>query len=88
MKPKYKNPMCYTVYEKNRLCQACFMNKDGVHECTGLSDTENYTDDCPFFVPLCEHRTNSANGFERCDLISGRCEGIECKYYKPKGEES
>lgn len=88
MKQKYENPLCYVVYEKNRLCQACYLNEDGIYECTGLSDTDHYIDDCPFFAPMCERRANASYGFKRCDLISGECDGEGCKYYKPKGEEA
>lgn len=83
----HTNPLCYAVYEKDRLCAACHKNRSGLYECTALTETDEYMDNCPFFAPMCEHRVNDRNGFRIC-LLKGKkadeggrtvCDGLKCK---------
>ena len=85
----HTNPLCYAVYEKDRLCAACYKNRSGLYECTALTETYEYMDNCPFFAPMCDHRVNDRNGFRIC-LLKGKktdeggrtiCDGLECKAF-------
>lgn len=79
------NPLCFAVYEKNRLCAACYEPEDGVYECTALNNTDPYMDDCPFFIPMCVHRHNAFYGFSACEFTSGKyqdCDAEGCPFFK------
>lgn len=87
----HRNPLCNIVASENdRLCAACIEGRSGLYECTALTETDEYIDNCPFFSPLCIHRVNDRNGFRLCTLKGKRtyeggrtiCDGIQCKAFQ------
>lgn len=86
----HTNPLCYAVYEKDRLCASCYKNRSGLYECTALTETDEYMDNCPFFSPMCRHRVNDKYGIKVCKLKGRKaepggktvCNGCECKGFQ------
>lgn len=63
-----KLPTCNVVHQKGKECMASrYINCE--FKCTALKTTEYYWDECPFYVPKCEHRINGNFGFSKCKIV-------------------
>ena len=83
----YDTMWCYASYENDQVCMSCRQGdkEDGIMKCSALISTEPYTEKCPFFCPMCVHRTNDRKGFKSCAKFAfkKKCPGKNCTFYEP-----